>query len=185
MSIHTTAVTYEPLPGGGARIHVHTPQGVLTTEVFNPAAPQSLTAVGMGTPVLVPHVATGAKKRLRRRSIKQEEEIAARENQNTGRTDGRRVKGSGAGLIKGDVCIRGLKRFEAKLTQKKSYTLKVADLVKLRTEAQNLEIPGFEVHFIDPSTFKAYERWLLIDARFSSQLEYTPVYATTLDCGPQ
>lgn len=184
MPLHTTTVVYEPIPGG-ARIHVHTPQGVLTTEVFNPTAPQTLMAVGMGTAVLEPHVATGAKKRLRRRSMKQEDEIAARENAAANRTDGRRVKGSGAGLIKGDVCIRGLRRLEAKLTTKKSYTLKVEDLVKIRSETRNLELPGFEVHFVHPHTYKAYEKWLLIDARFSAQLEYKPAYATSLDSGPE
>ncbi len=177
MPIQTATVVATPDANGLLTITIHTPNGPMSVGPFDPRYAQQLVAVGHGLPVVEPHRPTGAKKRLRRRSIKQENEIAARDG-------GSRVRGSGAGRIKGDVRNPGIKRTEAKFTtDKKSFTIRHEELAKIRAEAKNLEVPAYEVHFVDPQTLKAYDRWMLIDARFYEMMEYKPAYATTLDSG--
>ena len=136
-----------------------------TVGPVDPSSPEELTGVLRAQAVSPVKNQT---KRLRRKSIKQEEEIAARHG-------GRRVKGSGAVRgNKGDVRIPGKMRFEAKLTTKKSYRVVQEELSKIRGECTNLEFPAFEIHFADPATLKVYDRWVMIDARYFKHMEYKP-----------
>lgn len=114
-------------------------------------------------------------KKQRRRSMKQEEEIASRS------VDGFRVHGSGAlPGSKGDVRVPGKFRYEAKYTRAKSYTVEARELRKIRAEATGDEVPVFEVHFLDTNG-KAEERWVLLDVRHFQHMKYKPPYATTHD----
>jgi hypothetical protein len=63
---------------------------------------------------------------------------------------GRRTRGSGSGMEKGDVRVPGLLRIEAKSTQAKSYSLTLKDLAKIEGAACNAgEAPMMQVDFLD------------------------------------
>lgn len=65
--------------------------------------------------------------------------------------------GSGAShLAKGDVRARGLMRGECKYTDKKSFSLKLDELVKLEGEAHGGEAPIFEIQFDSASPPRRY-----------------------------
>lgn len=112
-------------------------------------------------------------KKQRRRSMKQEEEIASRS------VDGFRVFGSGAlPGAKGDVRVPGKFRYEAKYTQAQSYVVQRKELMKIRAEASGDEVPVFEIHFLDKNG-KAVERWVLLDVRHFQHMQYKPPHAIT------
>ncbi len=63
---------------------------------------------------------------------------------------GRRTRGSGNQIEKGDVRVPGLLRIEAKSTQAKSYSLTREDLAKIEGAACNAgEVPMMQVDFLD------------------------------------
>jgi hypothetical protein len=64
---------------------------------------------------------------------------------------GRRTRGSGSGMEKGDVRVPGMVRIEAKSTQAKSYSLTLKDLAKIEGAACNSgEVPMMQVDFLGP-----------------------------------
>lgn len=96
------------------------------------------------------------RKRIKRASAAQELEIA------NGLEGGRRQPASGALLgHKGDVRVRDKFRIEAKFTTSKSYNVKRADLLKIRSECDGFERPVFVVDFKDQN-FRTEDRWVLI-----------------------
>ena len=85
-----------------------------------------------------------------RRSKRQEKRVAAREG-------GYRQPGSGArDGWEGDVRLVGKYRGECKFTRASSYSLKLADLKKLETQAASGELPVFDVEFQSVSPAKRY-----------------------------
>lgn len=77
------------------------------------------------------------------RAPKQEKELARR-------FGGQAVPGSGAGMMKGDVCVKGVARIEAKTTLKKSFSVTRAMLDKLDDAAFGAgEIPILVVEFLN------------------------------------
>jgi hypothetical protein len=77
------------------------------------------------------------------RSAKQEKELAKR-------LDARRISGSGNGIIKGDLCIPGLVRIEAKTTQRSSFVVSLSMIEKLCDAAFPCdEIPVLIIEFLD------------------------------------
>lgn len=85
-----------------------------------------------------------------RRSRAQEKRVAAREG-------GRRQPGSGAvDGFEGDVRSAGRYRGECKLTRASSYSLKLADLLKLERQASSGELPVLDLEFQCSAPFKRY-----------------------------
>jgi len=86
----------------------------------------------------------------KKRSVKQEKRVAAREG-------GRAQPGSGAvDGFEGDVRKSGKYRGECKFTRAASYTLKLADLKKLEAQASSGELPVFDVEFQSEKPVKRY-----------------------------
>jgi len=84
-----------------------------------------------------------------KRSRKQEKKLA----QDMG---GRVQPASGAGSAKGDVQVTGTARAECKLTRKKSYSLKLAEMEKIEKEAFYDEIPFLQLEFQGVHPHKKY-----------------------------
>lgn len=85
-----------------------------------------------------------------RRSRKQEKRVAKREG-------ARRQPGSGAvDGFEGDIRAVGRYRGECKFTRAASYSLKLADLKKLETQARGCELPAFDIEFQSESPPKRY-----------------------------
>ena len=98
-------------------------------------------------------------KRLRRASIRQERKLAEV-------VGGRTQPGSGAFPgHKGDVRLRNKFRIEAKFTTKKSYTLKLEDLLKIVGECTGSERPVFVVEFKDENGLYSGSSWVVIPQR--------------------
>lgn len=94
-------------------------------------------------------------KKQRRRSMRQERELAAA-------TGGRVQAGSGAVAgKKGDVRARGRLRAECKYTRMKSYRVTRADLNKISSEASFGEVPLFDISFLG-SDGRTEDRWVLL-----------------------
>lgn len=92
-------------------------------------------------------------RRQKRISKRQETRVAAA-------VGGRTQAGSGAAPSSGggDVRVLGHTRIECKYTEKDYYTLKLADLKKLKTQATRaLEQPVFQIHFVVAKTSLCYE----------------------------
>lgn len=93
-----------------------------------------------------------------KRSPKQEKEVAAR-------LGGRRTPASGAGVIKGDVRIKGIARVECKTTKHKSFSVTLDMFRKLEENAlASGEVPAIIVEFHDN------------DGRKLGELAVTPTY---------
>lgn len=93
--------------------------------------------------------------RLRKRARKSELVIA----EDIG---GKAQKNSGAlPWAKGDVRLRGKHRIESKTTQTKSYHVTRRELDKIRSECSFGEKPAFVIVFINPSTFREDDKWVL------------------------
>lgn len=81
----------------------------------------------------------------RARADKQERRVAKQVN-------GRQTIASGQTPIdKADVKVAGELRIECKTTEKKSFTLKREDLLKIMAQAQGDEMPVFMIEFVSPS----------------------------------
>lgn len=92
-------------------------------------------------------------KRTKRRSQRQEKELAAA-------TGGRAQKGSGAlPHAKGDVRVRGDFRGECKFTKARSYRLTRETLDKIRSECSYDETPIVDVAFVSPEG-RTEDRWV-------------------------
>jgi hypothetical protein len=78
--------------------------------------------------------------KLRDRSQDQEKRAAKRYG-------GRTTPASGARSVKGDVRSKGVFRQECKFTLARQYSLKLADLQKIKQEAIGDEIPFLEIEF--------------------------------------
>jgi len=173
MSVSTLNVDYE-YRQEGSYITVHTPEGPVTVGPFNPFQDHCLHGVKPAAMKSMPPITSKSAKTQRRRAMRQEDEIASRYE------GGRRVRGSGSVKgNKGDVRVHGLFRIEAKYTQHDSYRITLELLRKLRGEAAGLELPMFEIHFLDECR-QARERWVLFDARYLHFMKYEPPYATTV-----
>ncbi len=95
------------------------------------------------------------KKRLRRASQKQEREIE--------RVGGRAQSGSGSKVgNKGDGRVRGRYRIENKFTQASSFRVTLAELRKIRSECEGLEVPVFDVQFKEKVTLRTKDNWVLV-----------------------
>jgi hypothetical protein len=76
---------------------------------------------------------------------------------------GRRQTGSGAvRSLKGDGRVAGKYRIEFKSTVAASFTVKLSDLTKIRSECTGLEAPLFEIEFWERYTLKPIEKWVLV-----------------------
>lgn len=85
-----------------------------------------------------------------RRSQQQEKRAAARYG-------AKKQPGSGSlGGAKGDIIDPGNLRGECKETTNKSYSLKLADLMKIEKEAGGFETPLFEIQFQGVHPYKTY-----------------------------
>ncbi len=95
-------------------------------------------------------------KRLKKASMKQERESAEA-------VGGRRQSGSGARPgHKGDGRVRGRYRFENRLTTAASHTVKLADLRKIRSECEGLEVPIYDLQFKEKQTLRTIDNWVLV-----------------------
>lgn len=104
-------------------------------------------------------------KRIKRVSVAQERRSAES-------MGGRRQSGSGAkNHARGDGRVPGKFRFENKFTTAASFSMKLKDLRKLRSECAGLEQPVFEVEFREKPTMRVLDRWVLIDRKYWEQLE--------------
>ena len=92
----------------------------------------------------------------KKRSLRQERDLAEA-------IGGRQQPGSGAipGL-KGDVRLKGVFRCESKSTVHRSWSLKLDDLAKIRSEAGADEAPAFDIIFLNPNTLSQRDRWVAI-----------------------
>jgi hypothetical protein len=96
-----------------------------------------------------------SKKLIRRRSMRQERELASA-------TGGRQQRGSGClPGYKGDVRKRGHFRAECKFTKNKAYRLTKEELSKIRSECSFGETPVLDVTFTD-SNGRTDERWVVL-----------------------
>lgn len=91
---------------------------------------------------------------------------------NAKRYEGRRTIASGSTPVdKGDVKGEGF-RMECKSTEKKSYSLKLEDLHKLISQANDGEIPAFTIEFRPQDRAGKYEQYVVLpDAWFKELLE--------------
>lgn len=97
-----------------------------------------------------------SKQRLKKASMKQEEETASA-------LGGHRQAGSGSRPgYKGDGRVFGRFRIENKFTTAASFRLKLAELRKIRAECSNQEVPVFDVQFKDRDTLKTIDHWALV-----------------------
>lgn len=80
----------------------------------------------------------------------------AQEKRAAKRVGGRVTPASGAGVVKGDVEVRGKLRMECKFTRSSSYVLKRDLLEKIEKEALAGEQPAFEIEFQDVQPHKRY-----------------------------
>lgn len=62
---------------------------------------------------------------------------------------------------KGDGRLYGHLRMEAKFTLAESYSLKLAELAKLRSECEDMEAPVMVLDFKDRSTGREKDRWAI------------------------
>lgn len=105
------------------------------------------------TPIRTP--VTRRNRQQKRASVRQENRIARD-------IDGRRQKASGATAhAKGDVRKAGSLRIEAKYTTAKSFSLKLADLVKIRSECTGRETPAFQITFMDRER-RPIDEWMAV-----------------------
>lgn len=103
----------------------------------------------------VPKGLSRNRKKLRRASERQERKIAKD-------IGGRRQPGSGCGpWNKGDVKKEGKYLVEAKMTSKKSYSVKRDDLLKVRGQCGLGETPVMHIQFTDEQ-FNVEEEWVLV-----------------------
>lgn len=94
-------------------------------------------------------------KRIKKASVKQERRIEE--------LGGNRQSGSGARPgYKGDGRVPGRFRVENKLTMKNSFRVELADLMKIRSECEGLEIPIFEVQFLEAGTMRVKDEWVML-----------------------
>jgi hypothetical protein len=95
-------------------------------------------------------------KRLKRRSMKQENKIAKD-------IGGKRQPGSGAmSHAKGDIRKVGRLRLEAKFTYAKSFRLSVDTLDKIQAEAAPGELPGVVVSLLDKHTNRELQSFVIV-----------------------
>lgn len=98
-------------------------------------------------------------KRLRHAAT-QQEELDARG------LGGHRHSGSGSRPgYKGDGRVIGRFRTESKTTTAKSFSVTLADLRKVRSECEGLEVPVFFVQFVERGTLKPIDEWVLVPKR--------------------
>jgi hypothetical protein len=117
-------------------------------------------------------------KRQRRSSRRQEDSIAER-------LGGRRQPGSGAiEGVKGDVKVEGKYRIEAKHTKQKSYRVTREELNKIRGECEGTETPLFVIDFVDPSTGRSPDRWVLMPFHRFEQMDEQADDAADIYTGP-
>ncbi len=94
-------------------------------------------------------------KKTRRASERQEHKIAKD-------IGGRRQPGSGGGpWNKDDVRKEGKFRVEAKMTSKKSFSVKRSDLAKVRGHCELGEVPLMQIQFTDEQR-NVEEQWVVI-----------------------
>jgi hypothetical protein len=94
--------------------------------------------------------------RLRRAATQQEERDASG-------LGGHRHGGSGSRPgYKGDGRVIGRFRTESKTTTSKSFKVTLADLRKIRSECEGLEVPIFFVQFVERGTLKPIDEWVLV-----------------------
>ena len=119
----------------------------------------------------VPKRAVGKPFNAQRRSLKQESELAKR-------VGGKVTRGSGRGVEKGDVRIKGLARIEAKTTSNSSFQLKKEMVAKLELSSSSSgEIPAIVIEFLNQNGKPTHElavipMWALLT--LLSQANATP-----------
>ena len=95
-------------------------------------------------------------KHRRRTSMRQEEKVAqihgGHRNAGSGSVDGR----------KSDASIREKYRIENKFTSGKGIRVTRADLDKLRSECERGQMPVFQISFMEPTTLRTQEQWVLV-----------------------
>lgn len=95
-------------------------------------------------------------KRIKRRSTREETLIAEQ-------VGGKKQKASGAlPWAKGDIRKKGHLRIESKVCKVKQYTITRLELNKIRGECAMNEKPAFVITFINPSTLRQEDKWVLI-----------------------
>lgn len=117
-------------------------------------------AMDTGRPITVqmtePTLPMPKAKRVKRATMKQEEEVASG-------LGGHRQRGSGAvPWRKGDGLVKGKYRIENKMRFNKSYRVEREELDKIRSECAVGETPLFQVDFANRATCKVEDRWILV-----------------------
>lgn len=139
--------------GGGAHITLTQDDGT-SGSGFLPLDPEGSVSVILHPPEQ-PRDRTSPKRR-KRASRKQEQRIADT-------LGGDRHYGSGNKPgYEGDVRVRGEFRIEAKYTARKSYSVKRAELYKIRSECDLGEEPMFVIDFKEPNTLATEESWVMV-----------------------
>jgi len=64
--------------------------------------------------------------------------------------------------MKGDARARGRVRVESKTTKTLSYSVDRRELNKIRSECTGLEKPVFVVEFVNPTTLREEDKWVLV-----------------------
>lgn len=131
---------------------------------------------GWVTPTL-PEQQDVPKKHTRKKSNDQERRAASRHGAKV-------VAGSGSSeLSKGDIRKRGELRGECKYTAASSYTLRVADLVKLELETRGEEVPVFEIEFQCDLPHRRY--YVIPDHVYHRMVQASAPAATKLQLKPK
>lgn len=93
----------------------------------------------------------------RRRAVTKQEVARSEE------LGGQRQTGSGSRITaKGDGRVFGKYRIECKSTTAASFTVKLADLNKIRSECAGLEVPLYEIEFWEDGTLRPIDKWVLV-----------------------
>lgn len=102
---------------------------------------------------------TTTPKRRKQISRKQEQKLAES-------LGGERHYGSGNKPgYKGDVRVRGKYRVECKYTSKKSRSISLAEIQKIRSECAMGEEPMINIQFREPGTLEVEEDWICVPRR--------------------
>jgi hypothetical protein len=81
------------------------------------------------------------------------------------RLSGRVTKGSGNGIEKGDVRVKGLKRIECKCTRHESFTVSREMVAKIEAAAlASGELPYIEICFLQKDTGRVVSRVAVVPA---------------------
>jgi len=109
-----------------------------------------------------------SRKRMKRASMKQEEEFAGELGGHRQSGSGSRRGNKGDGQVLDQAAVDALEgapgryRTENKFSTCASMTLHLVDLQKIRSECRGREVPVFNVQFKDRATLRTLDDWVLI-----------------------